>query len=38
MMGFQASKRGGIVRLNWHDERVIIAGKAVAALRGELLV
>jgi PhzF family phenazine biosynthesis protein len=35
---YQASARGGIVRLRICDDRVLLAGKAVTVLRGELLV
>lgn len=36
MLGFQASKRGGLVRVKWNESHVEIAGKTVSALRGEL--
>jgi len=36
MTGFQASKRGGIVRVMNDGERVKLAGHAVTVLRGEL--
>ena len=36
MMGFQASARGGEVRVRPSGERVLLAGKAVTVLRGEL--
>ncbi|MBW3636837.1 MAG: PhzF family phenazine biosynthesis protein, partial [Armatimonadetes bacterium] len=38
LTGFQASKRGGLVRVSWRDARVEIAGQAVTSLRGELLI
>jgi len=37
MVGFQASMRGGVVRVRLAGERVILAGQAVTVLRGELL-
>ncbi len=36
MRAFQASRRGGIVRVRVSDERVFIAGRAVTVFRGEL--
>ncbi len=36
-MGYQASARGGTVRVRPRGGRVRIAGKAVTMLRGELL-
>ena len=36
MTGFQASDRGGIVRVKSSGERVILGGKAITVLRGEL--
>jgi len=36
LVGFQASPRGGEVRVRPTGERVILAGKAVTVLRGEL--
>jgi len=36
MTGFQASKRGGVVRVMHDGERVKLAGHAVTVLRGEL--
>ena len=38
MLGFQASKRGGLVHVSWHDERVILSGQVVTVLRGDLLI
>ncbi len=38
MTGFQASKRGGLVRVHWRDSRVEIAGQALTSLRGELCI
>jgi predicted PhzF superfamily epimerase YddE/YHI9 len=37
MVGFQASARGGIVRVALRGERVWLYGQAVTVLRGELL-
>jgi len=37
MVGFQASLRGGVVRVRLADERVILAGQAVTVLEGELV-
>lgn len=36
MLGFQASPRGGTVRVRRQDERVILSGRAVTILAGEL--
>lgn len=36
LTGFQASERGGIVRVRHAGERVVLAGQAVTVLRGEL--
>jgi PhzF family phenazine biosynthesis protein len=36
MVGYQASKRGGVVRVRASGERVILGGQAVTVLRGEL--
>ncbi|HEX8465868.1 MAG TPA: PhzF family phenazine biosynthesis protein [Abditibacterium sp.] len=38
MLGFQASNRGGLVRVEWRDDRVILAGEVVTVLRGDLLI
>jgi predicted PhzF superfamily epimerase YddE/YHI9 len=38
LTGFQASPRGGVVRVRDLGERVELAGSAVTVLRGELLV
>ena len=38
MRAFQASERGGVLRIRVEDERVYIAGKAVTVLKGELVV
>lgn len=37
MTGFQASYRGGVVQVRLNGERVILGGKAVTVLRGELV-
>ena len=37
LMAVQASRRGGIVRIELHGERVRLGGTAVTVLRGELL-
>ncbi len=37
MMAYQASSRGGVLRVVSHGERVAISGKAVTILRGELI-
>ena len=38
LVGYQASKRGGIVRCRADGDRVILGGHAVTVTRGELLV
>lgn len=37
LVGYQASARGGVVRVRLAGERVILAGRAVTVLRAELL-
>jgi predicted PhzF superfamily epimerase YddE/YHI9 len=37
LLGFQASARGGTVRVRVADDRVLLGGKAVTVLRGELV-
>lgn len=37
MVGYQASQRGGVVRVTVQGDRVILGGQAVTVLRGELL-
>ncbi len=37
MVGFQASARGGTVRVTLRGDRVVLAGQAVTVLRAELL-
>ncbi len=36
MLAFQASPRGGVLRVGLREERVLIAGQAVTVLRGDL--
>ncbi len=38
MIGFQASARGGVVKVRLCGDRVVMSGQAVTVLRGELLV
>lgn len=38
MTGWQASARGGVVRVRCEEERVLLGGKAVVVLRGEISV
>ena len=38
MVGFQASKRGGLVSVNWQKERVELSGRAQTRLRGHWLI
>jgi PhzF family phenazine biosynthesis protein len=37
LRGFQASARGGVVRVQLRGDRVLLGGRAVTVLRGELL-
>jgi len=37
LIGYQASRRGGFVRVEVKNDRVLLGGKAVTVLRGELL-
>ena len=37
MVGFQASARGGVVRVRVGDGRVCLGGQAVTVLRGEIV-
>lgn len=37
LVGYQASPRGGVVRVRLEGERVLLSGQAVTVLRGELL-
>ncbi len=36
LAGYQASRRGGAVQVTVRGERVLLAGRAVTVLRGEL--
>lgn len=36
MIGYQASARGGVVRVDHRDDRVTLGGQAVTVLRGEM--
>lgn len=38
LVGFQASKRGGLLRVQIKDERIQIAGQAITVMKGILLV
>ena len=38
LVGYQASKRGGVVRVRQDGDRVRLAGQAVTVLRGDLIV
>ncbi len=38
LTGYQASERGGIVRVRPHDDRVELLGQAITVLRAELIV
>ncbi|MDX1382886.1 MAG: PhzF family phenazine biosynthesis protein [Thermoanaerobaculia bacterium] len=38
LLGYQASSRGGVVRVELRGDRVELGGKAVTTLRGELMV
>jgi len=38
LMAFQASDRGGVIRVRHRDTRVLIGGKAVTVMQGELTV
>ncbi|MGB0384545.1 MAG: PhzF family phenazine biosynthesis protein [Ardenticatenaceae bacterium] len=37
LIGYQASPRGGVVRVRHDGERILLAGQAVTVLRGELV-
>jgi predicted PhzF superfamily epimerase YddE/YHI9 len=37
LMAYQASSRGGILRVGLRDDRVLISGQAVTVLRADLL-
>lgn len=36
LVGYQASRRGGVVRVSYHEPRVKLSGKAVIVVRGTL--
>ena len=38
LLGYQASRRGGFVRVECRGDRVRLGGHAVTVLRGELIV
>lgn len=38
LIGYQASARGGVVKVKVMDDRVLLSGQAVTVLRGELFV
>lgn len=38
MVGYQASHRGGVVRVRLEGDRVVMSGQAVTTLRGELMM
>jgi len=38
LLGYQASARGGMVRVKMAGDRVLMSGKAITTLRGEMLV
>tara|TARA_R110002073_G_scaffold335442_2_gene527420 strand:- start:4628 stop:5422 length:795 start_codon:yes stop_codon:yes gene_type:complete len=38
MMAYQASKRGGVIQVQVKDDRVLLGGKAITVVRGELCV
>jgi predicted PhzF superfamily epimerase YddE/YHI9 len=37
LLAYQASPRGGVVRVSVRGERVLLSGQAVTVLRGELI-
>ena len=37
MVGYQASERGGVVKVRLAGDRVILSGQAVIVMHGELL-
>ena len=37
MVAYQASQRGGVVRVRLQGDRVVLGGQAVTVLRGELV-
>jgi predicted PhzF superfamily epimerase YddE/YHI9 len=36
MTGYQASARGGVVRVRWNGDRVVLGGQAVTVMTGDL--
>ncbi len=38
LLGFQASRRGGLVRVELQGDRVLLSGRAITVLRAELLI
>jgi len=38
LTGFQASRRGGVVRVVLNGERILLGGKAVSILKGEVVI
>lgn len=38
MVGYQASARGGVVRVQLQEERVLLQGQAITVMQGELLI
>ncbi len=37
LVGWQASARGGEVRMQWNGDRVVLSGRAITVVRGELV-
>jgi len=37
LVGYQASRRGGIVKCELHEDKVLVKGKAVTVLKGDLV-
>ena len=37
-LAYQASRRGGVIRVDVRGDRVLLAGRAVTTLRGELIL
>ena len=38
LSGYQASRRGGIVRVALNGDRIMLGGRAVTILRGEVVI
>ena len=38
LIGYQASQRGGMVKVHVHGERVLLAGRAITVMKGEIQV